>query len=75
MGDGNSGTLTFERFRGVRLDAGREDLQRRFNLRLQNTRGMVPEIYEAERAGDVETAVSDALDRPVLPTPATHAFP
>jgi hypothetical protein len=29
-------------------------LERRFNLRLQNTRGMVPEIYVAERAGNIE---------------------
>jgi hypothetical protein len=52
--DSQSGTLTFDRFRGVRLEAGREDLQRRFNLRLRNTRGMVPEIYQVERTGDIE---------------------
>ena len=53
LNEQNAGTLTFDQFRAVRLDAGREDL-RRFNLRLQNTRGMVPEIYEAERIGDIE---------------------
>jgi DNA-directed RNA polymerase subunit RPC12/RpoP len=46
--------ITLDQFRGVRLDASREDLQERFNLRLQNTRGMEPEIYEARRAGDVD---------------------
>jgi DNA-directed RNA polymerase subunit RPC12/RpoP len=46
--------ITFDQYHGVRLDASRDDLQRRFNLRLQNTRGMEPEIYEAYKVGDVE---------------------
>jgi DNA-directed RNA polymerase subunit RPC12/RpoP len=47
-------TTTLDQFRGVRLDAAREDVQRRFGLRLQNTRGMMPEIYEATRSGGIE---------------------
>lgn len=50
----NDSTVTLHQYRGVRLDAAREDLQRRFSLRLQNTRGMVPEIYEASKIGDIE---------------------
>jgi hypothetical protein len=46
--------VTLHQYRGVRLDAAREDLQRRFSLRLQNTRGMVPEIYEASKIGDID---------------------
>lgn len=46
--------IMLDQFRGVRLETGREELQRRFNLRLQNTRGMEPEIYEANRSGDIE---------------------
>lgn len=46
--------VALSQYRGVRLDATREDLQRRFNLRLVNTRGMVPEIYQANKIGDVE---------------------
>jgi len=46
--------ISLSEFRGIRLEAAREDLLRRFNLRLQNTRGMEPEIYEAYRLGDVE---------------------
>jgi DNA-directed RNA polymerase subunit RPC12/RpoP len=50
----NEPTVALDQYRGVRLDAAREDLQRRFSLRLQNTRGMVPEIYEASKVGDIE---------------------
>ena len=45
--------ISFDQYRGVRLDASRDDLQGRFNLRLQNTRGMEPEIYAVHKAGDV----------------------
>jgi DNA-directed RNA polymerase subunit RPC12/RpoP len=48
-------TNVIDEFLGVRLDANLEQLQRRFTLRLQNTRGMVPEIYEATQAGDVDS--------------------
>jgi hypothetical protein len=44
-----------DEFLGIRLDANLEQLQRQFTLRLQNTRGMVPEIYEAAQAGDVDS--------------------
>lgn len=54
LAEGDVGTLSFDRFHGVRLESGRDDMQRRFNMRLQNTRGMVPEIYEADRLGDFE---------------------
>ncbi len=46
-------TNAIDEFLGIRLDANLEQLQRQFTLRLQNTRGMVPEIYEATQAGDV----------------------
>ena len=46
--------VMLDQFHGVRLETGREELQRRFNLRLQNTRGMEPEIYEAGKIGDLE---------------------
>ena len=46
--------LLLDQFHGVRLDANREDLVRRFSLRLQNTRGMEPEIYLAQKTGDLE---------------------
>ncbi len=48
-------TNVIDEFLGVRLDANLGELQRRFTLRLQNTRGMVPEIYEATQAGDVDS--------------------
>ena len=50
-------TSKIDEFQGIRLNSNREDLQRRFNLLLQNTRGMVPEIYEAGRNGDVNNVV------------------
>jgi hypothetical protein len=46
--------VLFDQYRGVRLDTGRDDLQRRFSMRLQNTRGMEPEIYMAQKVGDLE---------------------
>jgi hypothetical protein len=48
-------TNVIDEFLGVHLDANLEQLQQRFTLRLQNTRGMVPEIYEATQAGDVDS--------------------
>jgi rRNA maturation protein Nop10 len=48
-------TNAIDEFLGIRLDANLERLQRRFTLRLQNTRGMVPEIYEATQAGDADS--------------------
>ena len=50
-------TGKIDEFQGIRLNSSREDLQRHFNLLLQNTRGMVPEIYEAGRHGDVDNVV------------------
>jgi hypothetical protein len=47
-------TNAIDEFLGIHLDANLEQLQRRFTLHLQNTRGMVPEIYEATRAGDAD---------------------
>jgi hypothetical protein len=47
-------TNGIDEFLGIRLDDTLEQLQRRFALRLQNTRGMIPEIYEAARAGEVD---------------------
>ena len=48
-------TNVIDEFLGVRLDANLGQLQQRFTLRLQNTRGMVPEIYEATQAGDADS--------------------
>ncbi len=48
-------TNAIDEFLGIRLDANLEQLQQRFTLRLQNTRGMVPEIYEATGAGTVDS--------------------
>jgi DNA-directed RNA polymerase subunit RPC12/RpoP len=48
-------TNAIDEFLGIRLDANLEQLQRQFTLRLQNTRGMVPEIYEATQAGDIDS--------------------
>jgi rRNA maturation protein Nop10 len=48
-------TNVIDEFLGIRLDANLEQLQRQFTLRLQNTRGMIPEIYEAAQAGDVDS--------------------
>jgi hypothetical protein len=47
-------TSAINEFRGIRLNTNLEGLQRRFNVRLQNTRGMVPEIYGAMRVGDMD---------------------
>jgi hypothetical protein len=47
-----------DRYRGLRLNASRDEVQEQFNLRLQNTRGMVPEIYTATKSGDFEQVVA-----------------
>jgi len=49
-------TNAIDEFLGIRLDANPEQLQQRFTLRLQNTRGMVPEVYEVTGAGAVDSA-------------------
>ncbi len=49
-----SPSTSLDQFHGARLEATRDDVERRFGLRLQNTRGMVPEIYEGSRVGDIE---------------------
>ena len=49
-------------FAQVQLDAHREDLEHRFGLTLQNTRGMRPEIYVGHNAGDVETIMATFYD-------------
>jgi len=45
---------TLDQYHNVRLEAARDDVEHLFNLRLQNTRGMEPEIYVASRSGDLE---------------------
>ena len=45
---------TLDEFHGIHLDTSLEELEHRYSARLQNTRGMVPEIYAASRAGDIE---------------------
>ncbi|MBM3858061.1 MAG: hypothetical protein FJ395_00245 [Verrucomicrobia bacterium] len=47
-------STTLDQYHNVRLEAGREDVQHRFNLTLQNTRGMEPEIYEATKGIEFE---------------------
>lgn len=46
--------IYLDQYRAIRLNASREEFQRGFSLRLLNTRGMAPEIYEATRAGEIE---------------------
>jgi hypothetical protein len=55
-------SVALDQYRGVRLDAAREDVQRRFGVRLQNTRGMVPQIYEAKKMGDIEQLTAHFYD-------------
>ena len=43
-----------DQYRNLRLDGYREDIVHRYNLRLRNTRGMEPEIYEATRGGEFD---------------------
>ena len=47
-------TSAIDEFHGIRLNTNLEGVQRRYNVRLQNTRGMVPEIYGVMRVGDVD---------------------
>jgi hypothetical protein len=46
--------MSIDEFHGIQLQADIESLQRHYNLHLQNTRGMTPEIYEASRVGDID---------------------
>jgi hypothetical protein len=50
----NEPSVLLDQYHGVRLEAGRDEFLRRFSLRLQNTRGMEPEIYVGYRLGDFE---------------------
>ncbi len=45
---------TLDQYHNVRLETGRDDVQHRFNLVLQNTRGMEPEIYEGNKGIEFE---------------------
>jgi hypothetical protein len=47
-------STTLDQYHNVRLEAGREDVQHRFSLNLRNTRGMEPEIYEANKGIEFE---------------------
>lgn len=49
-----TGGVDLTQFAGVRLEAHRDELDHRFNLVLQNTRGMQPEIYVARPADEIE---------------------
>ena len=49
-------------FANVRLDTHREEMEHRFGLTLQNTRGMRPEIYIGHNAGDIETIMAYFYD-------------
>lgn len=50
----NRPAVLLDQYRGVRLEANRDDLLRRFSLRLQNMRGMEPEIYLAQKVADLD---------------------
>jgi hypothetical protein len=55
LGKADAGSAsTIDEFHGIHLDTNLGDLEHRYSVRLQNTRGMVPEIYAASRAGDIE---------------------
>lgn len=47
-------TTALDQYRGVRLEGAVEELAQKLGLRLQNARGMVPEVYVADKAGDFE---------------------
>jgi DNA-directed RNA polymerase subunit RPC12/RpoP len=46
--------VDLSQYAGIRLDTRREDLEFRFNLTLQNTRGMQPEVYVAYPAAEIQ---------------------
>ena len=46
----------------VRLDTRRDEMEHRFGLTLQNTRGMRPEIYLGHNAGDIDTIMASFYD-------------
>ena len=46
----------------VRLDTRRDEMEHRFGLTLQNTRGMRPELYLGHNAGDVDTIMASFYD-------------
>jgi hypothetical protein len=66
-----------DQFEGVQLGVSRESLERRFALYLKNTRGMVPEIYEAREARGMDRLVvyfyQDQLREFVVVMPARVA--
>ncbi len=43
-----------DQFEGIQLGVSRESLDRRFTFYLKNTRGMLPEIYEARDARGID---------------------
>jgi len=49
-------------FAGIRLEERRDELDNRFNLALQNTRGMQPEIYVARPADEIEQITAHLYD-------------
>ncbi len=54
FGEARPAKTTLDEFLGVRLESSRDDLQQRFTLVLQNTQGMVPEIYEVRKTRNLE---------------------
>ena len=60
--NGMAGARELTAFGGVQLDIRRDDLERPFNLKIQNTRGMNPEIYAGHNAGNVEFILADFYD-------------
>ncbi|MCG3146645.1 MAG: hypothetical protein PCFJNLEI_00079 [Verrucomicrobiae bacterium] len=49
-------------FAGIRLETRRDELEHRFNLVLQNTRGMQPEIYVAHPADEIQRLTAHFYD-------------
>jgi hypothetical protein len=47
-------TPSLEQFHGLRLNENRDNVVHRFNLELQNTRGMEPEIYQGGKSENWE---------------------
>jgi DNA-directed RNA polymerase subunit RPC12/RpoP len=52
--DEETPTTPLDQFEGIHLNAPRESLEHRFTLYLKNTRGMLPEIYEARDARGID---------------------
>jgi hypothetical protein len=68
-----------DEFLGIRLDDTLDQVQRRFPMRLQNTRGMTPEIYETTGVGNIDSVTmhfyNNLLKEFWIDTHERHAAP